>query len=187
MLELETRRRIYTFIVDRPGVYLREIQRDLDLPMGMVEYHLGRLEGAGIVSVVHEDFKRYFPAQVPPLDRRHVGLLRQASCRRIVAHLLEHPGATHGELYRATGLVPSTLSYYLAKLAEAVLVVGARDGRQMRYRLHAPERLHALLLQYRRTFMDRVLDRFLEGLDEVHVAAPPPQDGETDGPGGSAS
>ncbi len=39
-LELEARRTIYEFVVSSPGTHLREIQRQIDLPLGTVEYHL---------------------------------------------------------------------------------------------------------------------------------------------------
>jgi len=173
VLDLEARRRIYAHILDQPGAYLREIQRAVDMPMGMLEYHLGRLEKAGLVTVLQEDHKRFFPEKMDARDKRYVALLRQKACRDVVVHLLTRPGASHKELRSATALLPSTLSYYLARLVDAGLASREKDGRLTRYSLVDAERAQGVLVQYRPTFLDRVLDRVLEGIDEVHGGRDP--------------
>lgn len=170
VLGLETRRRIFDLVARQPGRYLRELQRALAMPMGMLEYHLRRLEEAGLVAVEQGEQKRFFPRQMPPADRKHVALLRQEPCRLLVLRLLERPGASHRELLRLTSYRPSTLSDYLAKLVAGGIAERTRDGRENRYRLADPQRAHALLVRLRPSFLDRVLDRFLEGFDAVHLA-----------------
>lgn len=169
VLDLDTRRRIHARLAERPGSYLRELQRDLAMPMGMLEYHLGRLEKAGLVTVVHGDHKRFFPAEMDARDKRVLALLRQDACRRVVVHLLGHPGASHGEIHAATELLPSTLSYYLARLVDAGLATRRKEGRQTRYAVADPLRAERVLVQFRASFLDRVLDRFLESLEAVRL------------------
>lgn len=176
VLELATRRRIYTYVVDHPGSYLREIQRALDMTMGSLEYHLGQLVEAGLVTVQHEENKRFFPARMDASERRPLSLLRQEAVRRIAAALLVEPESPHKDLAAATGLGGSTLSYYLAKLAEAGLVTSRRDGRTTRYALTDPARVHRLLVRYRATFLDRILDAFLDGFDAVRLPGPAPEE-----------
>jgi predicted transcriptional regulator len=167
VLELDTRRRIYARVVDEPGVYLRELQRALGMPVAMLEYHLGKLEDAKLVTVLRDDHKRYFPAQMDATDKRYLALLRHEACRGVVMHLLARPGATRKELVESTALLPSTLSYYLAKLVEAGMATRAKEGRLSRYALVGPERALALVARYRPSLLDRVLDRVMAGLDEV--------------------
>ncbi len=42
-LELETRRTIFEFIRQNPGSHLREIQRRLGLPIGVLNFHIQNL------------------------------------------------------------------------------------------------------------------------------------------------
>lgn len=171
-LELETRRRIFARVVDEPGAYLRELQRALGMAMGALEYHLGYLEKAGLVSVVQEEHKRYFPARMDAADKRHLALLRQDVPRRIVLHLLASSPASHGRLREALGVLPSTASYYLAKMTDAGIATRTKDGRQNLYALRDPERAYSLLVRYGPTFVDRLVDRFLDGFEAVPRRAP---------------
>lgn len=168
-LELDTRRRIYARVVSEPGAYLRELQRDLDMPVAMLEYHLGRLEEARLVTVMRDDHKRYFPADVDARDKPLLALLRHDACRQVVTHLLGAQGATRQELQRSTGLLPSTLDYYLAKLEERGVLARERDGRESRARLVSPDRALAIVARHRPTLLDRVLDRVATSIDEVRT------------------
>lgn len=176
ILELETRRRLFAFILDQPGAYLREIQRALDMPMGALEYHLGQLEKAGVITVLHEENKRFFPARMDAADKRGLSLLRQESLRRLVMQLLEHPGAAHKDILALTGLAASTLTFYMAKLVAAGLVERKREGRESHYWLVDPTHVYGLLVTHRPSFLDRVLDGFLDSFDGVHLSGSAPED-----------
>src|SRR3970040_1079855 len=63
-LELESRRRIYEFLLANPGVHLRRIGQNLGMSTGMLSYHLGILERRGLLKseeLGHR--KRYFIAR----------------------------------------------------------------------------------------------------------------------------
>lgn len=165
-----TARRIFAAIEATPGAYLRELQRDLALPMGMLEYHLARLERAGLVTVLSGENKRFFPERMDARDKRYLVLLRQDGCRRVVLRLLAAPDASQSSLQEARPYRPSTLRHYLGKLVYAGLAVRAKDGRQNTFRLVDGERAYALLVRHQPSFLDRVLDGFLEGFDVLHLA-----------------
>ena len=169
VLELESRRRIYAYLVDNPGSYLRELQRRLDMPMGALEYHLLQLEKAGLVTVLQEENKRFFPAQMDAGDKRDLALLRQDALRRVCMLLLEFGEASHKEILTRTDFAPSTLSFYAAKLVDAGLVEKRKAGRESRYTLKDPGRVYGLLVRYRSSFLDRVLDGFLASFDAVRL------------------
>ncbi|MEA3198765.1 MAG: hypothetical protein QOE90_193 [Thermoplasmata archaeon] len=166
-LELETRRRLYAYVRAHPGSYLREIQRGVAMSMGALEYHLGHLERAGLLRVETQENKRYFAADVAAADARLFTILRQAIPRCIVIALLESGPASHQDLMLATGLRSSTLSYHARKLADAGLVARERAGRETRYRLAEADRVARLLVEYRASFVDRVVDAFVEGFDAI--------------------
>lgn len=166
-LGLETRRRIYAYVRAHPGAYLREAQRALTMSMGALEYHLGQLEAAGLVRVEQGENKRFFAASVPERDARVLGLLRQAIARRVVLALLESGPASHQELMAATGLRSSTLTYHARKLADAEILARERAGRETLYRLLDADRVTRLLVEYRASFVDRIVDAFVEGFEAM--------------------
>lgn len=165
VLDLEARRRVFVRIEAMPGTYLRELQRDLAMPMGMLEYHLGRLEKAGLVTALSGDHKRFYPTRMDAGDKRYLALLRQEGCRNVVLHLLRSPGATHGEMAATLPYRPSTLSFYLGKLVDRGLATRTAQGRLVRYALVDPAKTLGLLVRHRPSFMDRALDGFLEGFE----------------------
>lgn len=143
------------------------------MPMGALEYHLDQLERAGLVSVVHAENKRFFPANVDAHDKRALALLRQESARRIVMKLMERPATTRGQLATDVELPPSTVTFYLSKLVASGLVERRSMGRENHYSLRDPSRVHALLVRYRSSFLDRVLDGFLDGFDALRMRKEP--------------
>lgn len=153
-------------------MYLREIQRTLEMPMGALEYHLGQLESAGLVAVVHEENKRFFPASIDASEKRALALMRQQPTRRVTIQLLEQGELTRGGLLANSELPPSTLSYYLAKLVDAGLVERRSAGRENHYSLKDPRRTYQLLVRYRATLVDRVLDGFLASFDTLRIDPP---------------
>ncbi|MHB8586435.1 MAG: winged helix-turn-helix transcriptional regulator [Thermoplasmatota archaeon] len=176
LLALPTRRAIYMLLVDHPGLYLRELGRTLGMPMGSLEYHLHELVEAGLLSVVHEENKRFFPAQIPAPEKRTLALLRQEPLRRVVISLLQSPDSTHGDLLAETGYPSSTLSFYLRKLVDSGMVDRTKSGRNTRYRMHDAREAYGLLVRYRSTLLDRMLDAFLTSFDAIHLPTKPHQD-----------
>jgi hypothetical protein len=77
-IELETRRRIYDFVVANPGTHLRGIKDELDMPMGQLEYHLHYLETRSILDSKEDRYyKRFFPHEMSATDRRILAAIRQ--------------------------------------------------------------------------------------------------------------
>lgn len=166
-LELATRRRLYQHVVRNPGKYLRELQRDLDMAMGALEYHLGYLEQAGLVTVLHDGNKRFFPTEMGRQDKRILAFLRQELPRRALLLVLEHGACTKARLVDALHVAPSTLNYHLKHLLEFGLLSVSKDGRDAVYRTPDPATLVRLLVAYRASLLDRLVDAFLEGTDAL--------------------
>lgn len=165
LLELETRRRIYRHLEEHPGEHMRELGRILAIPMGTLEYHLHQLVKAGLLAT-REDarFTRYFVAG-GGLGRREkdlVAILRQRVPRQIAAFLLLSPDSSHGTILSQFQLSPSTLTFHLKKLMATEVVRQRREGRENRYTVVEPEAVAKVLVTYRATFLDDVVDRFAE-------------------------
>ncbi len=158
--ELETRKIVYDLIVRRPGVHLREIERLTSLPLGVVRYHLDRLQREELIFS-NEDryFKRFFPkGKIPNVPIETFEALRQESLRRVVLHLLNNQGSTHIMMKNALQLPPSTLSTYLSILLRKGVVRRERRGKENLYYVADEESVVKVLLVYRPTFLDKLVD-----------------------------
>lgn len=160
-----TRALVFDAVRRYPGIHLRALERELGLSAALVQYHVKKLEAEGFVETREQGgYARLYPTpkaepvQVRPEDRELLGLLREEVPLHIVLLLLDRGPLTHAELVAALGNAKSTVSYHLAKMAEAGLV----DRVAGSTRLQVPERdrVYRLLLAYRPT--SDLLDAFAD-------------------------
>lgn len=181
LLDAPVRRMIFERICEVPGIHLRQLQRDLNVSLGSLEYHLHRLVGGGLlVTRGRTHVKGYF--RRGGFDRRdcdYLHFLRQRMPRRIVLEIVESPTISFQELTRLLPIGPSSTSFHLRRLVRAGIVVEAPRGRTKVYEVPEAERVKRLLLEYRSTFMDDVVDRFADAWLELE---PPRRQPESDDP-----
>lgn len=162
LLLLENRRRIYDRVREVPGIHLRALQRDLSMPLGTLEYHLYQMEKESLLAIRdHGRFKSYFTQEA--LDRRDRDVLyylRQEMPRRIALQIVDAPGISFKELALHMPISASTLSFHLKKLVAAQVVQEQPVGREKTYVCPEPERIKRLVVQYRASFVDELVDRF---------------------------
>lgn len=151
---------------DVPGIHLRQIERETQLALGQVLYHLDRLERMGaLVGVRDAGFRRYFAAHhVARHDKPFVGALRQEVARRIQLALLTLGARTHGALRSYLGVAASTLSFHLQRLVGAGVVVRERAGNANVYSLADAEATRRALVLYRESFRDPEVGRYVRGV-----------------------
>lgn len=176
-LELENRKRIFECVRNNPGLHFREIQRRTRLSIGVLDYHLDYMVRRGLMTVTkREGFSRYFPGGEIGADKQRIlSCLRQEIPRGIVLYLLRHPGATHGELLENFTISGGTLSYHVKKLVSKGVVTVERRGRESHLTVLDPDKVADLLIVYRRTFLDALVDEFVSKYVEsrlAHGAAP---------------
>lgn len=162
-LDLANRKRIYECIRGSPGLHFREIQRRTALPIGVLEYHLNYLVQKELITLERqENFSRYYPGgQLNKEKQKILSVLRQEIPRGIVLYLLRNPGATHTELLRSFTISGGTLSYHMKKLTSKGVVSAEKRGRESFLRVMDPEKVADLLIIYRRTFFDKLVDEFV--------------------------
>lgn len=149
-LDLESRRTIYELVRSRPGTYMREMERELGMQVGMLTYHLRVLTEAGMIRAEQEgNHIRYFPVDGFILnDRKALSHLRNRTSRAILIHVLDRGSVGFNDLLGPVGVSKSTLSYHLKRLAAAGLVVIIKgDGTTIS--VADPERLVNLLVWVR--------------------------------------
>lgn len=194
-LELETRRRIYQYLQSFPGAHMREIGREIAIPMGTLEYHLHYLVKANLLTTRQDPrYTRYFATgELSRREKDVLALLRQKVPRQIAARLLLDPGSSHGALLESFELSGSTLSFHLKKLVNAGLVSVEKVGRENLYRVVEPDLVARVLIQHKESFFDDVIDRFAEVWLGLEARAPadaahdaPPEGGDRAPPGNDA-
>ncbi|MDD1771913.1 MAG: helix-turn-helix domain-containing protein [Methanomassiliicoccales archaeon] len=130
ILDLENRRRIFDIIRSRPGTFMREIERESGLQVGVLTYHLRLLTEAGLVHKEDEgNHERYFPSDGFVLtDRRMISHLRNRSTRALLMYVLDKGMISFKNLQSALGISKSTLSYHLKRLSAAGMVLIVKDA-----------------------------------------------------------
>lgn len=90
ILKLETRREIYNFILEHPGLHLREISRRTNISFGGLRYHLDFLKKQELVTTKsNRRYIRYYVTQkVGKIDKEIINLLRQEVPRKIFLLML---------------------------------------------------------------------------------------------------
>jgi predicted transcriptional regulator len=105
-------------------------------------------------------YVRFYPAHLSQAERRALGLLRHSKIRSILLYLLQEPQLGKGELAKKLGVSPSTVSYYIERLRKANILSFA-EGNRATF-LVDPAMLIGLLRRYRSSFLDRLVDSFVE-------------------------
>jgi len=150
--------------VETPGVHFREIGRRLDIPMGVVEYHLNYLlKKEMIVARMEGRYKRYYAeGKLGSRDKRVLAFLRQEIPRNILMELLMEPGLRHKELRKRLDISGSTLTFHLKKMIKKGVIEERGKGRSKTYHVQDPDAVSRSLLQYKGSFMDDLVDSFTE-------------------------
>ncbi len=163
-LELEIRQSIYSLISTSPGLHFREIQRRTKIATGQLTYHLNYLQKVGLIKTENDgEYLRYY-AHIPINDeeRRVLELVRQKSVRHILLYLLENDNCNHEHLVKNLDISPSTISWHLKKLIDANIVNKEVEGRKSFYSINNPELIKKVLIKYKESFLDILVDRFIE-------------------------
>ncbi len=164
MEDLSTRRRIYEEIVLNPGLHFRELQRRLDMPVGMLEYHLNvLLKDELIVSREDGRYIRFFAnTYMSHQERKIMGFLRNEIVRKIIIFLLENGRVKQRDIANFVGISPSTLSYHLNKLVKGGILLREIEGRERYYSLKDPKIMARTIIKYRKSFLDSLVDNFVK-------------------------
>jgi predicted transcriptional regulator len=130
-----TRRRIYMHLLRTPGDHYRSIQRALDLPNGVLSYHLDRLVKAGVVIVrTVPGRKRYYPIEIKP------GVLEVGGTREsILMHIARRPGISAAEIARNLGVSRRWIMRNLHDLRKAGMVETMMTGGRVECYLRVPD------------------------------------------------
>lgn len=174
-LALGARNKIFKAIKKSPRIHFRELQRRTKIATGSLQYHLDFLIKRHLIrSEKSGKFVRYYSTRGEQLGdmEQTIGLLRQPSLRKITLFLLTKKRANNEKIAAAVGLSPSTVSWHMLKLVQNGVVEKRRVGRKTFFYIQDADKIAALLKSYRRSFLDDMVDSFVELWDEMN---PPSQ------------
>jgi DNA-binding transcriptional ArsR family regulator len=143
-----TRTQIYSYIEGNPGVQFRGICSALSLPVGLVQYHLGVLIKAGLVSFIRDGrYKRFFTSK--KFSRKQmltISLLRHKTARKILEALLNKKQLSHGQLAGEVSITSQALTWHMKRLEQTEFITQANEGLKTIYSLD--ENSTPMLVQY---------------------------------------
>jgi len=150
---LDTRKQIYDFIRENPGMYLSKIAEHLELSIQLTDYHLNHLLKNNLIVTSKDPrghYKRYYvvDSDIEQHDRKILGVLRQEIPLSIVLLLLQHHTLQHKQLWKKLHILPSNLSYHLNKLIEYDIVTVYPHGENKGYHLKNREDIIRILEEY---------------------------------------
>lgn len=163
ILENERRRQIYSVIETNPGIHLRELQRVLSMPLATLEYHLSYMTRKKIVFWETEGYhKRYYTKPFDPEDKKVLSALRQRRMREIVLIVLANKKVKYRFLSDYLKLPHSTLSFYLKYLVDNNILARTKIGYENLYTVPDEDRVAKVLIAYKSSFLDKLVDRALK-------------------------
>jgi predicted transcriptional regulator len=167
---LSTRDRIYSTISKNPGLHFREIQRRTEIATGALQYHIDYLQKKHLVrSEKDGKFSRFYAVRGEDVDTELMSLLRQESVRRIVLFLMKRRRATLPQISKEVNLSASTTSFHMQKLVQSEMIVQKNYGKKTYFSLKDKDRILELLLTYNKSFLDELVDNFVDIWEEELV------------------
>ena len=166
-MALSPRDRIYSTIVKNPGLHFREIQRRVDIATGALQYHLDYLKKKHLVYEEKEGkFSRFYVHQEHKINEKLMNLLRQDQVRQIVLFLLTKRKATIKTIVKEMDISTSTTKFHLQKLLDGGIVIEKTQTGKTFYSIKEREPIMELLIVYKKSFMDSLVDSFVEIWEE---------------------
>lgn len=181
IIVLEKRRIIYNFILNNPGLHLREISRRLNIPKTTLNHHITQLKKRDLIAERrNKRFVRYYIRN--NVDRNHkeiINFIRQEVPRDIIIMIFTFVGCSKAELSQELQKHHSTISFHLKKLIDNKIIepAGVGDGYIYRKRngriIKRPPRYNETVYCLKDTYS--VFDTFItykESLpNDLHIVA----------------
>ena len=144
VLEHGMRQDLLRTIEQAPGIHLRELAGRHGTAVTNTQWHLRKLEMAGLVKTQKVQGRRlYYPVQGGLASRTAAienAAMANPNAGRVTDYLAANAGSNQRALAEALGMNPGTVRWHLRKLESAGLVRSIQEGAQTRYFLMRAER-----------------------------------------------
>jgi predicted transcriptional regulator len=169
ILENKYRQRIYQHIKNNPGFHLRELQRRLNIPLSTLDYHLDYMARKNIIERKKDQYyARYYIKPLTKIDQELIPILRQKRLREIILVLLDQGKASYQTLLKRLAIPSSTLSFYLKQLIQYNVIKRHHIGREHIFTVTNKEAIMTLLIIYKSSFIDRLIDNVISAWIGIH-------------------
>lgn len=160
ILDLPVRKKLFLYVQANPGVHFREIQRDMELQVGQLEFHLNELvkKEALVKEIKTGNARFYVRDKFSHEERKVMNFLRKEVSRDIILYLLENPDSSPTDILKVFTFSGPNLSYHLRRMLKEGIIDFETKGRERVYHITDPELIETLLVMYRSTLFDKVLD-----------------------------
>jgi DNA-binding MarR family transcriptional regulator len=127
LLKNALRKRIMDYIHENPGKHYRAILSDLDLPMGVLTYHLNRLEKAQYIKSRQDGIYRRF---YPPGRKTEMRFFLSEIQESILNVIKENKGISQVKIAEKIGVSRKVVNYHINILDQAGLIFVESHGRE---------------------------------------------------------
>lgn len=165
-----TKNQILDYIKNHPGSHLRQIKRDMDVSMGVIQYHLYTLERERkILSKRKGLYKRFYLNLVFGEHQQEIlGVLSQETERDVLLYLIKNPNATQKQVSEYSKISPGTINWHMKRLGQSGLVTIKREGQFVKYTVNADSaEVMNLLQSYHPSIWEIWADRLADTIDDV--------------------
>lgn len=126
LLDHEKRAAIFNLVRLRPGIHYQGIRRELELPNGVLTYHLGALTREGLIRGERDGrLLRMFPGTA----KMHTGRALTGVERQMLRIVHHEPGLLQTELTNRLGVSKQAVQRPLKRLVDAGLIDAVQQGR----------------------------------------------------------
>ena len=147
ILNLETRKKIYKTVKKEPGICVRELERELNIAMGRLTYHLLILLRAKLIKEESDNyFRRFYPADAV-LDIKLATMFKRKSTKDTIVALLRGK-KTNRELSEMLRISPPAISWHIKFLEKHRLLNRERLGRNVYYSLKDRDSILKNLIEF---------------------------------------
>lgn len=149
------RRQVAHQVQEKPGIHLRQLQRELDCTSTTVNYHLDRLD---VKERKIHGYRRFYPSDTPEELELPLAALNHEARGPMLYHIRN--GSSPSQLVEELDVSKSTVSSHLKVLDEDGLIEEEMNGR--RKELSVSENALKALERYSSKFLDEASEGFIE-------------------------
>ncbi|MGB0651690.1 MAG: winged helix-turn-helix transcriptional regulator [Thermoplasmatota archaeon] len=148
VLEHPLREQLMQCLKVEPGLHLRELANRYETAVTNTQWHLRKLEMAGLVKTQKVQGRRlYYPTEGGVQARERAlqnAALRNPNAVKVLEFLMASPGSNQRTMAEALKINPGTIRWHLRRLESSGLLRSMPDGSQIRYFLRdVPEEILA--------------------------------------------
>ncbi|MHA1394150.1 MAG: winged helix-turn-helix transcriptional regulator [Promethearchaeota archaeon] len=152
ILSQKTRANIYNLIRNNEGIHFREICRQLNKKMGVIQYHISVLEKHNYIKsvkngrykcffVIKNDIMEYEPTKYLSNPQKQIrqNLIVAIKCKTpqtIINYLHENKEASHKTLAQICSISPQAITFHCQRLEKMDIISSKRVGREKFYYLN---------------------------------------------------